>query len=407
MLDANLNAAGHLVITEQQLRDSGIENLTRCVLYHWKGMKRESANADMQRVVFDGFSDNNFGTDSLALKADSHMYMGGIDYDAQWDLKQHDDTAVLVSKMLFDTVTRAAYTDNRTAKRFDRWASSNESGHEAARRANSASTNSFADDKDHELQIGYKAQGSFLVDFRQGRLADEEKVHHYDFENSAANPTCPSAHYYFGSTSNKAFNTAATLVLEQTLRADDFDAYFIKIHPQALKFVESIQVVYGDGSSYTINQQDLAAHANNGNSAPTGSATRYTRLDLLYKDAAGKRQPYFQATASNDKTYAYREAFGDAVAKADRVARVVYSLRINQPGVVGGVAQNPDFGSWFQWDEIEADPFEVTGRFVPVSGRDLGFGLSDVYAGLGSSTVKAEVRVGGSHNSSNTHAHRV
>lgn len=402
----DLNAAGHLVITEQQLRDNGIENLTRCVLYHWKGMKRESSNVDMQRVVFDGFSDNDFGTDSLALKADSHMYMGGIDYDAQWDLKQHDDTAVLVSKMLFDTVTRAAYTDNRTAKRFDRWASSNESGHEAARRDNSTYTNSFADDKDHELQIGYKAQGSFLVDFRQGRLAETEKVDHYEYSDAAVNPICPTSHYYVGNWGNKTFNTAATLVLEQTLPADDFDAYFVKIHPQALKFVESIQVVYGDGSAYTVSKQDLAAHANNGNSAPTGSAARYTRLDLLYKDGAGKHQPYFQAAASNDKTYAYREAFGTNTAKNDRVAKVVYSLRINQTGLVGGVAQNPDFGSWFQWDEIEADPFEVTGRFVPVDGRNLGFGFSDVYAGLGSSTVKAEVRVGGSHNLSNTHARK-
>ena len=271
--------------------------------------RQASDNVNAQTVIFDGFTDANFGKDFIVISADAKMYMGGIDYNPDCVLTKHDDTAELVSKMLFDTTTVAAFTDNQMTRRFDRWATSKELGHDYPYHYTSAS---LGEDHDHELQIGYKAQGSFLVDFRQGLLAAAEKTTEYEFEQY------PYYRYDVKGFGNKPFNTAADLTMTQTIPAAHFDAYYIKIHPNAISYMQSIDVTYGDGSVATIDLSSYGANSGNGNSWANGK--RFLRIDLLYKEN-GVHKPFLRTqngSATDTDDYAYRAAFDDAVPQADR-----------------------------------------------------------------------------------------
>ena len=76
----------------------------------------------------------------------------------------------------------------------------------------------------------------------------------------------------------KTYNTAAELTLTQNLPKDYFDAYYIKVHPDAVDNLKSIEVFYSDGTSW---KSDASSWADTDNAVETdANGTPFFRVNL-------------------------------------------------------------------------------------------------------------------------------
>ena len=183
-------AEGDLVITEEMLRNHGIENLTQVKLVSWQDMAEDAAPGannttapatvswdDGQNIVFDGFADHNFDTERL-FSARTENYLLKLRGDAMipgmknTPVTRTDRSWIYMSKMYFDTLNRAGLYDSNAGgvasaptngNRFSQYSwGSWDSCH-------IAHNDSYASDAERNfaLDVGYKSQVSLLADFRQ------------------------------------------------------------------------------------------------------------------------------------------------------------------------------------------------------------------------------------------------
>ena len=99
------------------------------------------------------------------MTADAVNYVEGFRSEpGDFVFKSHDTSQAYISKMYFDTTLVAGYKDNNgSSDRFDEVADS----YEHVRPDHTHSYSEHWPNDDTELDIGYKAIGSYLLDFRQ------------------------------------------------------------------------------------------------------------------------------------------------------------------------------------------------------------------------------------------------
>ena len=296
------------------MRAMGIENLMRVKLYDWDHMERGSSDA--QQVLFEGYSDRALGSKDINIEGIAEMFLGGIRNDTRYLMTEHDDTSVLVSKMFFDTASHGGYSDQKRSLRLDRWANGDDAGHHSF---NYGVDNPVEDD--NILQIGYKAQGSFLTDFRQsassdGKLPSADGVKGYEWEQG------DWARY---NVRPESFSTGADVVMTQSFPTDYFDAYYVRVHPNAVGYLQDITVEYGDGSAYPIDRLTIQANAAN-SAATANTGQKYLRINLLRRDASGAPVPDFSQT----KSYAFRDAFSYTYDAANNLVSPAPSSRVKK-----------------------------------------------------------------------------
>lgn len=395
-----LQANGDFVLTEADLIGLGIDHLKTVSLLDWRDMTYNPGGegaSGAQTVGFEGFSDRGLGTHFTVLDGATTVYLNNIREHALTDdgyyyrTHRHDNAELLMSKMYFDANTRVAYNNNG-ANRFETWAYPTDANHNYY--------NSYwgwgGSERDNHLEIGYKALGSYTLDFRQkagtgsingSTAADIETDCHYEqqWNYYYNNPADDLYTNYYHTIDSRTYNSAAEVEFIQNLDHNAFDAYYVRVRAQALPYMRSITVVYGDGSSFTVDKAALDAAGLN--SVATGTDGRkYLRLNLLAKDGAGRHVADFSADEKNfnKDAFAGYQGSGDP-ALADRVTQIIYRAAINQPQYTDATrahAKQTDFGTWFNYANLNNDAFEVTGRFYQVK--------SDVY-----STTEVRLRLGG------------
>ena len=315
---------------------------------------------------------------------------------------------------------------------------------------------SSRDENEGTINIGYKGIGSFLTDFRQvdttpgaagvvTTVQPEGTSYMEQGYSNLWNIACPgtggwphwstrntSWRHIYGSTTNDAtgnlyntsgnthyesvgsvtYNTGANLKLTQSFNTGAFDAYYVKIRQQALKYINAVTVNYKNGSSFTVSGTDIRREYYNSlriMDGHPGKATSvqvdedgyyYFRLNLLQVDKDGNSIVTNNPTASfgvNQAT-AYKDTFAEYVDEADinPVTSVVYDVTINQGTEVddgtGVKSVSPDYGQWFAERLSNANTwmndmsFEVTGRFYKsnatvTSTTDVAMTIGGDYAG--------------------------
>ncbi len=383
------------MVPESALRAHSINLLKKVKLYGWKNMNYDgnAGHASAQRITFDGFSDAAFGTNYNYLIANTVVYLNNIrehalrDDGYYYQMKRYDRTEVRLSKMFFDANTRAAFDDtvNRgNVNRFDTWSFADDVDHDFY----SWYYSSGGTEQDTVLEIGYKALGTFTVDFRQRNTARgsngiEGNVCHY--EQFYDYYYMSGGHDYARTIDGRTYNSAANLNIIQNVPYTSFDAYYVKVREAALPYLNSITVKYANGDSFTYNKP-ASGWPVNGKAEDYGG--HYMRLNLL-KVENGKHV----ADTSNNEDYFVKDAFDDYWTAAqqnstDKVSQIIYNVDINQPQYRNAehtLADSPDFGTWFDYSNPNQDSFEVTGRFFKVTG------------GAITSTTNVEMRVGGDH----------
>ncbi|MCI9260964.1 MAG: hypothetical protein HFJ71_00580 [Eggerthellaceae bacterium] len=399
-----LSGDGSLQLLETDFIALGIDHLTTLNLRGWKGMANANIDTSAQRITFNGYSDAALGSRYTFIEAHANAYMGAI---RQAMALRHfkDSSMVYTSKMFFDLVSRSAFTDDRTTanglasgakRRFDRWAMADDGGH---RLKPFGSYFSSMTERDFALEIGYKAQGSFLAGFRQSDLVRIDQARENwegEWKNTYKFSDQTKAFNEWYPLSFKSLNTGVTMDIQQNLPSDTFDAYYLKIHPSAVDYVQSINITYRDGSTLRVSHDEIQAHkANAVQVSSTGQ--KFFRLNLLATDANGTHVADF----SQNKAVAFRDAFDDYnygdPPDALRVRTITYTLRINQSPYAPGtttVAGTPDFGLDYNPKDPTTDAFEVTGRFFKVN-------ETGVYC-----TTNSALRIGGDYSGSVRSGHK-
>lgn len=424
----NRNEQGDLHLPESDLLDGGLVNgLKSLVFYSWKGMPAETEMIN-EAVAFEGFSDANFGTETV-LEASATNHFGGVrpttglaavgawftsvltgepmataDDDDSWSATTTDTARIYTSKMYFDTSARAAFNDNDASKRFTSISSPDDAGHSGCATNNAFDQWDTLEENNKTLELGYKAQGSYLVDFRQYTNAWNElsnKVSESETRNLG------NSKPYGKLLSGKTYNSAAQLTLTQNLPNNDFDAYYIKVNPNSIDYLKHLKVVYSDGSSWEMTPEDWADHTENAVETDV-DGTPFMRINLI-EPAEGDESAKASARFSSDKTYYSRDAFDDygtddfagGALNRKTVKQIIYTLDINQDqydddtqGAVTQKANQVDFGTWYQWNDGTSSSLEVAGRFFRDDARD---------TNKVNQTVNARLEVGGNFGT-NTHA---
>lgn len=378
-----------LSFTDEQLLDNfGIKTLT-CVEMNGKKVKiadNSEENTEKRYIEFYGYDDTIFGkTDTLVVNTNNYLdcFRESEGYNvAEFDADKYivnakDMTSAYISKMYFDTTVMAFYNDGKTTtpggkytaastplehirKNYAQSDSDINHGHysygdvhwhDAFLFSEYAAWGESADNS--ELEIGYKAIGSFAVDFRQ-------------FKNVGSN--LPKANSYYSQehqgisyVHNESLNTAATVDLSLDLPSDTFDAYYMKIDPRAKDYINYITVTYKDGTSYKIDGKNIKYEA-----AEQLDGANFARINLINVD--GKSATMF---SPNDKYYYIKpSAYGENPPK-NPITNVVVNIDINQDQTLedGETAASPDYGIWYdQTDSSTQGMFEVTGRFYKMDG---------------------------------------
>ncbi len=361
-----VDADGNISIDEKTIfADWGIENLGKVVVTG----KDFAANVDCEDqnyFDFSGFADSTFGT-SKRLGVTAVDYFDCIRTANDAKTVSTDGATAYISKMYFDSTIVAAYKDSKTAGRFDAVSSSNE--HIRMERYTTSYTAYWEDNS--ELDIGYKAMGSFLVDFRQYLNANTNTN-----TNNPGNPQYPNTtkagliwqeHQGMNYVYTRSFNTAANVDLNITLPDGSFDASYLKVHPMAKDYLESIKITRKDGTETIIDKSEWE-----NNSVETAVDTAGNSLDKFF------RIDLLQSAESEDlgiyKTPVDYKA-------ENPVTSVVISLNINKTEAVDNKASNPDYGTWFDYfNDNSRYMFEVAGRFYK--------------AGPATATVKTDMEIG-------------
>ncbi|SCH12423.1 Serine-aspartate repeat-containing protein D precursor [uncultured Ruminococcus sp.] len=332
---------GWTVNREQMEQDLGLNGLVSLVLTGKQYQITETDDSKEYYVDFYGYEDAEIGSKEV-LKVDSVNFLDGLRNVDSFQSKAKDDVLAYVSKMYFDTVITAGYNDNEPTKKYSKTSTPLEHVRTEYR---SSGGSKWGDNS--ELEVGYKALGSFAVDFRQYLNAGTVRP----FEVTR------QEHEGMDYVRTQSFNTAAELVTTIDLPEDYFDSHYLKIDPRAKDYVQKIKVYQKDGASYELDKSELVYGAveedSNGN--------KYCRVNLLKgnKDAAfsNNLEDYYLAP----------EQYGETLPQ-NPVTRIDITLKINQEQYTEKdgqrIANNPDFGTWYQ-DSNEASKymFEVSGRF--------------------------------------------
>ena len=361
-----VDADGNISIDEKTIfADWGIENLGKVVVTG-KDFKANVNCNDDNYFTFTGFSDSYFNSsDRLAVTAVD--YFDCIRTENDTKTVSIDGATAYISKMYFDSTIVAGYKDSEGGNRFDAISTSNE---HVRMELYTTRGDAYWEDNS-ELDVGYKAMGSFLVDFRQYLNANTNNP-----ATDPSNPKYPNTtkagliwqeHQGMSYVYKESFNTAANVDLNITLPDGSFDASYLKVHPLAKDYLESIKVTRKDGTQIIIDKTEWE-----NNSIETAVDTAGNSLDKFF------RIDLLQSAESEDlgiyKTPVDYKA-------ENPVTSVVISLNINKTEAKGNEAANPDYGTWFDYfNDKSRFMFEVTGRFYK--------------AGPATATVKTDMEIG-------------
>lgn len=343
------------VFTEKDIDVSLLETLV------FKG-KRVIVSDDTTEdawIDFYGYSDGEFETQSM-IEVDSNHYQDGI-REAVHTFSAHDSSIMYVSKMYFDTVLAAGYKDtenainaNAEATRFDQVSSALEHmriGYQCSHWGDTCywGENDGGAKDNSELDIGYKAIGSFMLDFRQYLNVGT------NYPNDYSHPHYESIVWQEHEGKNwiktQSFNTKANVEMTMDIPSEYFDAYYVKVRPDTLSYLKSIDIIYKDGSTVTYTSADW---------------NRYQSSVETYK---GEQYVVIPVAELQNGTYTnYRSPYGvgeDSYQTENPVTNVVFNVDINEKASDDDrSANNPDFGSGFNaQNESTKYMFEVTGRF--------------------------------------------
>lgn len=345
-----LDADGGFSLNEQQLQGFGITYLNKLELEGYDFVLQKEGCINIE-----GFSDANFGT-TRTINADAINYLDRIHLD-DYQVKTKDDSQFFTSKLYFDTTLSAGYKDSEGGERFDKTATAREHV-----RLRYASTGNALFNDNSELDVGYKAIGSYMLDFRQ-------------YLNAGTNyPKDPTSNNYswqepqgYSYLKTEAYNTAMSVNMNLTLPSDKFETYYLKVDPRAKEYFTAIDVIYADGSRQTIQPEEWQS-----NSVETNAAgDKFFRIALMNGS---------KSYGSDEHDY-YRSP-QDYALPDNPVTNIVVHLKINQKEAADDKAANPDYGTWYDASNQKTKyMFEVTGRFY----RE----------GSAKASVSADLQVGG------------
>ncbi len=352
-----LDTAGNLILTEEQLIAWGIPNL-KSITLTGKSFA-VSGPGETFALRIQGFSDSDFGTEDR-LQAWGDNYLGGVRHTAlvALRLRNVDHAKAYISKMYFDTLIAAGYKeeDSGSGERFDKVAAPEEH----IRRmvpidGISVLEQSFEDNA--ELDIGYKAIGSYLIDFRQYLNAGKDypglrKGSYYSQEHQNMN------YVYEGS-----LNTRAEVRMKVDLPENAFDAYYLKVDSRARDYLKEIVIERQDGSEKAISVTDWKENA----LETDGTGKQFFRIPLLQSEDG--EMSIYRVPADYQMV--------------NPVISVTLILNVNKEASDGaGNAIGADYGTWYDdRDSSTKHMFELTGRFLK--------------AGAANATVTAELTAGG------------
>ncbi len=349
-----LDAEGNLTLTEEQLIAWGIPNL-KSIIITGKSFA-VSAPGETFALRVHGFSDSDFGTEDR-VQAWGDNYLGGVRHTAlvALRLRNVDHAKAYISKMYFDTMIAAGYKEEGSAsgERFDKVAAPEEH----IRFNYPYKTGPDVFDDNIELDIGYKAVGSYLIDFRQ-------------YVNVGKNyPDLRVGSYYSQEHENMAYvypqsmNTRAEVRMKTVLPAEAFEAYYLKVDFRVKDYLKEIQVERQDGTVKTIAAADWEENA----LETDGTGTQFFRVPLLQQEDGG--MAIYRAPADYQMI--------------NPVVAVTVVLNVNQEACdEAGNASGADYGIWYSDTDASAKyMFEITGRFVK--------------AGAANATVTAKLTAGG------------
>ncbi len=353
------NSEGELVF--DQLKTIGIDELGQVTL---SGLDVVLKNEDTANAWIDfyGYSDSYFGTENT-IKASAENYINSI-RDDNHKIASSDTAVSTVSKMYFDTILTAGYKDSETGERFDQTSTQVEDVRHGYRdtyygyNGTDSDWNSFKDDS--ELDIGYKAIGSYMLDFRQylnvGYTYPADANPLSDYLGYVSQEHRDMNYIY-----TQSFNTAANLEMTMNLPSDKFDTYYIKVDPRAIDYLQSITITRSDGTtqtSQTLERDEWISKVGNGIEQDQNNQP-YFRINLADENA-----DLYETVAAGSTNTSYYKSPIDYEA-VNPVTSIVFNLNINQTESGDGInANNPDFGSWYNPNNQKTKyMFEVTGRF--------------------------------------------
>ena len=357
-----INKDGSVVIEESDLNDLGITYLNKIILSGSNYGIQKEGHIDVY-----GFSDAALGKESIT-SVTTDNYLDGIQKEA-YKVSAKDDSMFLTSKMYFDATITAGYKDSETegGDRFDETATSREHVRKEYYTTNSSAAGSFLDDS--ELDVGYKAIGSYMVDFRQ-------------YLNAGTNyPTDPTRNNYYSQEMQgmnyvytQSYNTAADVKMSVNLPSDEFETYYLKVDPRAKDYYQKIVVHYKDGTSTEIDQEDWKNNA----LETSSTGEKFFRINLMNAD----EENYY----SNDESDYFKQAANYQIPENPVTGIDIY-LRINEEESTNSadgskIAKNPDYGTWYVANDQKTKyMFEITGRFYET--------------GTAKATLSSDVTIGG------------
>ncbi len=371
-----INEKGSIYIDEQTIFEEwGIEHLARVKI---TGKEfAPSVNDANSYIDFHGFSDSLFNSFN-EFKVSATNYLAGLRANPANRVISNDTASAYISKMYFDSTIVAGFKNKSSASsgstegtakaenRFDAVSTSAE--HMRIHRSGPGDNYYWNDNS--ELDIGYKAVGSYMFDFRQYHQVGGTFPNLYP-NPAYSNNTIISAqeHQGLAYVHPESMNTAADVEMTVNLPQNSFEAYYLKIHPLAKDYLEKVTVIRANGEETVIDKSEWQS-----NSVETAYDAGGTALEQFFRIDLAK-------TAENEDAGIYK-APKDYAAE-NPVKSVVITLNINREDSDGsGNAKSSDFGSWFDAaNEKSKYMFEVTGRFYK--------------AGAANATLDTDISVGG------------
>ena len=383
----SFNADGDLNISQDDLTNNGIAYLGK-VIINGKNVKLKDIDTADAWIDFYGYSDSNFGTENT-ITAVTENYLDGIRHD-NYKMSENDSSVSTVSKMYFDTILTAGFKDTEQSQngdRFDQTSTQVEDVRFGYRDTSggysgySNDGNSFKDDS--ELDIGYKAMGSYMLDFRQYLNVGTN----YPIDSNPLSGYLGyvgQEHQGMNYIYTQSFNTAANLEMTMNLPADKFDTYYVKVHPRAIDYLQSITVTRSDGTTVTLERKDWISEVGNGIETDS-DGNHYFRINLVNDNTN-----LYDTVATGSANTDYYKSPIDYEA-VNPVTSVVFNLNINQTESSDGVnANDPDFGSWYDPNNQKTKyMFEVTGRFYE-TGKAEATAATQLTVGGGRSKVRVD-----------------
>ncbi|MCU6761032.1 Serine-aspartate repeat-containing protein D precursor [uncultured Roseburia sp.] len=333
----SLQSDGFRLTKEQMESELGMDELTELLM---TGTGYQITDPKKQYYVdFCGYEDAALGSSEIQT-AKSSNYLDGMRDAQAYEVEAKDDVLTYVSKMYFDTIITAGYNDNETDRKFSKVSTPLED----VRTQHNKSGGSFGDNS--ELEIGYKALGSFMIDFRQ----------YLNTGSSLPDGASRQEHQTFSYVKPQSLNTAATVNMKVDLPYQSFEAYYLKIDPRAKDYINSITTIRKDGTKEVLEREELKYSAQE-----TNDQGAFCRVNLMKADSdtrfTSKEEDFYRTPESYEKKD-----------PENPVQSVIINLSINQKQSHTedntDIANKPDYGTWYlDTDENAKYMFEVSGRY--------------------------------------------